>query len=174
MWPAGRAQCVAATRRGPGNAVSVHAFTVPAVPAGVPAARRRTARVLRDWGLHHEGLDTASLVISELVGNVTQHAARCSPRATVTLTRTGTMLALAVHDEHPYLPQPLPADPGQECGRGLLIVDGLARESGGALQVRRVSERGKEVRAVFLAAGSNGADLAACLAGSCPVMHFRR
>ncbi|MFE7776049.1 ATP-binding protein [Streptomyces sp. NPDC057445] len=87
------------------------------------------------------GLDAASLVISELVGNVAQHAARCSPRATVRLTRTGTMPAPAVHDEHPYLPRPLPADPGQECGRGLLIVDGLALESGGALQVRRVSEQ---------------------------------
>ncbi|MEU9012675.1 ATP-binding protein [Streptomyces sp. NPDC048479] len=167
---------VAASRRGPGNAVSVYTFTVPAVPAEVPVARKRATCVLRDWGLHEDGLNTAALVISELVGNAARHAIPHSARTTVMLTRTGTTLALAVHDEHPFLPQPLPTgDPGQECGRGLMIVDSLAREAGGALQIRRVPARGKEVRALFPAADSaDTADLAACLAAACPVMHFQR
>jgi anti-sigma regulatory factor (Ser/Thr protein kinase) len=163
---------VLASRRAPGNAV--HVFSVPAVPAQVSAARRRAARVLREWGLHDDGLHTAALVISELVGNAARHAVPRSVRTTVTLTRTGTTLVLAVHDEHPFLPEPpLTADPGQDCGRGLMIVDSLAREAGGTLQVRRVPVRGKEVRAVFPATDSaDHADLAACLAGACPVMHF--
>lgn len=170
------AHCVPAPRRGPGKSVFLYAFTVPAIPAEVPGARRRTARVLRDWGLHEDGLHTAALVISELVGNAARHAAPHSPRATVTLTRTGTALSLAVYDEHPFLPQPLPtADPGRDCGRGLMIVDSLAREAGGALQVCPVPARGKEIRAVFPAADSaDTADLAACLADACPVMHFQR
>ncbi|WP_208867733.1 hypothetical protein [Streptomyces wuyuanensis] len=63
-----------ASCRPPGRAVFVHAFGLPAVPAAVPGARRRAARVLRDWGLCEDGLHTASLVISELVGNAARHA----------------------------------------------------------------------------------------------------
>ncbi|TQK42738.1 histidine kinase-like protein [Streptomyces sp. SLBN-118] len=167
---------VPAARPDPRNAVRVYAFTVRAVPAEVSVARKRAARVLWDWGLHEDGLHTASLVISELVGNAARHAAPHSVRTTVALTRTGTMLALAVHDDHPFLPLPrLQADPGQDCGRGLLIVESLAREAGGALQVRPMAERGKEIQAVFPAADSaDSADLAACLAAACPVMHFQR
>lgn len=167
---------VPASRPDPGNAVCVYAFTVRAVPAEVPVARKRAARVLRDWGLHEDGMHTASLVISELVGNAARHAVPYSARTTVALTRTGTMLALAVHDDHPFLPLPqLEADPGRDCGRGLMIVESLAREAGGALQVRPMPERGKEIQAVFPAADSaDSADLAACLAAACPVMHFQR
>ncbi|WP_328393048.1 ATP-binding protein [Streptomyces sp. NBC_00390] len=165
---------VLTSRRGPGDAACVHVFTVSAEAAEVPVARRRVARVLREWGLHDDGLHTASLVISELVGNAARHAVPYSARTTVMLTRTGTTLVLAVHDEHPFLPQPpLAADPGQDCGRGLMIVDSLAREAGGTLQVRRAPVRGKEVRAVFPAAdAADSADLATCLADACPVMHF--
>ncbi|MFJ6632754.1 ATP-binding protein [Streptomyces sp. NPDC091376] len=171
---------VPASRHGPGLAVSVHAFTVPATPGEVPAARRRAARVLREWGLCEDGLYTASLVISELVGNTVRHAVPHSDRTTVKLTRTRTALTLTVHDEHPFLPEPVfTADPGQDRGRGLMIVDTLAREAGGALQVGRVSERGKEVRAVFPATDcaphcTDGAGAGACPADGCPVMHFRR
>ncbi|MEW2085168.1 ATP-binding protein [Streptomyces sp. NPDC005283] len=170
------AQRVPAPRCGPGKAVSMYAFTVPAVPAEVPVARKRAARVLRAWGLHEDGLDTAALVISELVGNAARHAAPHSARTTVILTRTGTTLALAVHDEHPFLPQPpTTTDPGRDCGRGLMIVDSLAREAGGALRVSRMPTHGKEVQAFFPAAVSaDSADLAACLAAACPVMHFQR
>ncbi|MGW1490470.1 ATP-binding protein [Streptomyces sp. NPDC002402] len=165
---------VPASRPKPGNAVCVYGFTVLAVPAEVPVARKRATGVLRDWGLHEDGLHTASLVISELVGNAARHAVPESARTTVTLTRTGTTLALAVHDDHPFLPRPqLRADPGRDCGRGLMIVDSLAREAGGALHVRPMHTHGKEIQAVFPAADSaDSADLAACLAAACPVMHF--
>lgn len=171
-----RAPRIPASRRTPGHGVSLYAFTVPAAAAEVPLARRRAARVLREWGLHEDGLQTAALVISELVGNVVRHAAPHAARTTVTLTRTRTTLTLAVHDEHPFLPQPpSDADPGRDCGRGLMIVDSLAREAGGALQIDRAPTHGKEVRAVFPAAESaDGADLSACVAVACPVMHFRR
>ncbi|WP_327129459.1 ATP-binding protein [Streptomyces sp. NBC_01727] len=152
------------SHRRPGNSVFVYAFSVPAIPAAVPTARKRAARVLRDWGLHEDGLYTASLVISELVGNAVQHAVSYSARTTITLTRRRTTLVLAVHDEHPFLPQPVPTtNPGRESGRGLMIVDSLAREAGGALQVRP-APHGKEMRVIFPAADfTDSADLAVCL-----------
>ncbi|MGY4920695.1 ATP-binding protein [Streptomyces sp. 900116325] len=143
--------------------------------SGPPTARKRAARVLWAWGLHEDGLCTALLVISELVDNAVQHAVSYSGRPTITLTRRRTNLVLAVHDEHPFLPQPVPtANPGRECGRGLMIVDSLVREAGGALQVRR-APRGNEVRAVIPAADfTDSADLAVSLPAACPVMHLQR
>ncbi|WP_432074917.1 ATP-binding protein [Streptomyces wuyuanensis] len=165
---------VAASGRPPGRAVFVHAFGLPAVPAAVPGARRRAARVLREWGLCEEGLHTASLVISELVGNAVRHAVPDATRATVKLTRTGATLTLAVRDEHPALPQPrFSVDLEQDGGRGLMIVDCLTREAGGALQVRRMPSRGKEVRAVFRSADrAHVPHTTACPSGRCPCLRF--
>ncbi|WJY48703.1 ATP-binding protein [Streptomyces chengbuensis] len=162
-----------ASCRPPGRAVFVHAFCLPAVPAEVPGARRRAARVLREWGLREDGLHTAQLVISELVGNAVRHAVPHTTRATVRLTRTSATLTLTVHDGHPALPRlRFATDPEQDGGRGLMIVDCLAREAGGALQIRRTPSRGKEVRAIFRAADCAHGHATACPAGLCPYMQF--
>lgn len=105
--------------------------------------------MLREWGLREDGLHTAQLVISELVGNAVRHAVPHTTRATVKLARTSATLTLTVHDGHPALPRlRFAADPEQDGGRGLMIVDCLAREAGGALQIRRTPRHGKEVRGV--------------------------
>ncbi|SDM01883.1 ATP-binding protein [Streptomyces wuyuanensis] len=90
------------------------------------------------------------------------------------LTRTGATLTLAVRDEHPALPEPrITADLEQDGGRGLMIVDCLTREAGGALRIRRMPSRGKEVRAAFRSADrAHGPHATACPPGRCPYMHF--
>ncbi|KIZ15379.1 ATP-binding protein [Streptomyces natalensis ATCC 27448] len=103
----------------------------------VPLARRETAKVLADWGLSEQLMDTACLIVSELVTNVVRHAALLSPTASVTLAveEQGT-LVLAVADAHPLKPRPLPAAHALG-GRGLFLVDALVGEVGGRVEVVR-------------------------------------
>jgi two-component sensor histidine kinase len=111
-----------------------HVFEVVSVAESVPSARRRTATVLRGWGLDDEVVDTACLIVTELVTNVVRHAALLSPTATVTLGTDSAALTLAVADRHPLRPRALPTahDRG---GRGLLLVKALVEEVGGDHEV---------------------------------------
>ncbi|GAA0347156.1 ATP-binding protein [Streptomyces blastmyceticus] len=112
-----------------------HDFQVISTAEHVPVARRETAKVLADWGMSEQVVDTACLIISELVTNVVRHAAVLSPTATVTLAvEEQTGLVLAVADAHPLKPKPLPAahDLG---GRGLFLVDALVGEVHGHVEV---------------------------------------
>ncbi|MFG2257351.1 ATP-binding protein [Streptomyces mirabilis] len=79
-----------------------HGFRVISTAEHVPLARRETAKVLADWGMSKQVVDTACLIISELVTNVVRHAAVLSPTATVTLAvEEQTRLVLAVADARP-------------------------------------------------------------------------
>ena len=49
------------------------AVVLPADPASVGVARRHVQEALRDWGLGSL-VDTASLLVSELVSNALRHA----------------------------------------------------------------------------------------------------
>ncbi|MEV6840026.1 ATP-binding protein [Streptomyces sp. NPDC051133] len=108
-----------------------HDFPVISTPGHVPLARHETAKVLTDWDLPQELVDTSCLIITELVTNVVRHASVVSPTATVTLAvdETGD-LVLTVADAHPFKPKPLMAahDFG---GRGLHLVNALVYEAGG-------------------------------------------
>ncbi|MBJ7004916.1 ATP-binding protein [Streptomyces sp. CRPSP2-6A1] len=117
------------------STVMRHDFQVISEAQYVPLARRETAKVLTDWGMSEDVVDTACLIISELVANVVRHAAVLSPTAAVTLAvEEQAALVLAVADAHPLKPKPLPAahDLG---GRGLLLVDALVREVHGRAEV---------------------------------------
>ncbi|QHC30768.1 ATP-binding protein [Streptomyces sp. HF10] len=117
------------------STVMRHDFQVISEAQYVPLARRETAKVLTDWGMSEDVVDTACLIISELVANVLRHAAVLSPTAAVTLAvEEQAALVLAVADAHPLKPKPLPAahDLG---GRGLLLVDALVREVRGRAEV---------------------------------------
>ncbi|UQA93714.1 ATP-binding protein [Streptomyces halobius] len=112
-----------------------HDFQVISTPEHVPVARRETAKVLADWSVAEQLVDSACLIISELVTNVVRHAALLSPTATVTLAvEEQTVLVLAVSDAHPLKPKPLLAahDLG---GRGLFLVDALVGEADGRVEV---------------------------------------
>ncbi|MFB6677769.1 ATP-binding protein [Streptomyces sp. NPDC056390] len=112
-----------------------HDLQVISTAEHVPLARRETAKVLAGWGMSEQVVDTACLIISELVTNVVQHAAVLSPTATVSFAvEDGAELVLAVADAHPFKPKPLPAahDLG---GRGLFLVNALVREARGRGEV---------------------------------------
>jgi anti-sigma regulatory factor (Ser/Thr protein kinase) len=112
-----------------------HDLQVISTAEHVPLARRETVKVLASWGMSEQVVDTACLIISELVTNVVRHAAVLSPTATVTFTvEDGAELVLAVADAHPFKPKPLPAahDLG---GRGLFLVNALVSEVHGRAEV---------------------------------------
>ncbi|MEU3421287.1 ATP-binding protein [Streptomyces murinus] len=84
------------------STVMRHDFQVISEAQYVPLARRETTKVLTDWGMSEDVVDTACLIISELVANVVRHAAVLSPTAAVTLAvEEQAALVLAVADAHP-------------------------------------------------------------------------
>jgi anti-sigma regulatory factor (Ser/Thr protein kinase) len=93
------------------------------------AARATTAEVCRRWGLA-DLVDTAQLVVSELVTNAVEHAVAGrtpaatagAPGAVLTLAVTGTSVLVEVADPDPRAP--VVRQPGlwDEGGRGMMLV----------------------------------------------------
>lgn len=102
-----------------------HHFRLPALESAAADARRRTRHQLHAWGSGVEVLDTAQLVISELVTNALRHTATTWIGCELALS--GSLLRVAVSSEgagprH----EPGPAGEDDEGGRGLLLVVTLA------------------------------------------------
>lgn len=112
-----------------------HVLTLPNEPSAVRLARETAEQALTEWGigLHRPGVDAALLILSELVTNSVRHAADVSPEITVMYAASGSRLAFAVHDRHPYQP---PLSRADTCtGGGLGIVRELTRQLDGAAAV---------------------------------------
>ncbi|MFJ8850467.1 ATP-binding protein [Streptomyces sp. NPDC102437] len=94
--------------------------------SSVSFSRRRTARLVREWG--HPGLaGDAALLVSELATNALLHGAIRGRLFQVHLALTATALRIAVSD--PWgerLPDPREAAADECYGRGLLIVARIA------------------------------------------------
>ncbi|MFE9448560.1 SpoIIE family protein phosphatase [Streptomyces sp. NPDC006739] len=95
-------------------------------PRDVARARRLVAAQLSRWGLSH-AVDTARLLVSEVVTNAVQHSG--GERIGLRLVRTDALL-FEVTDDEPALPAMLAVGPYDESGRGLRVVSRLAREWG--------------------------------------------
>jgi serine phosphatase RsbU (regulator of sigma subunit)/anti-sigma regulatory factor (Ser/Thr protein kinase) len=96
-------------------------------PRAARSARRATTQVLSEWSLRLEVVDTAALLVTELVNNAITHAGR--PQH-VRLRLLTDRLVIEVGDTDPRPPQPLVGNPGDEGGRGLLILAALASDWG--------------------------------------------
>ncbi|MFF3378964.1 SpoIIE family protein phosphatase [Streptomyces sp. NPDC002680] len=95
-------------------------------PAEVGRARAVVREQLYDWGLD-KLVDSASLLVSELVTNAVRHSH--GRPLELRLVRGETLLCEVDDDDH-SLPTLLSAEPTDEFGRGLRVVSTLAREWG--------------------------------------------
>jgi signal transduction histidine kinase/DNA-binding response OmpR family regulator len=107
----------------------------------VPRARAFVSDTLRRWGIAGENADEIVLCGSELVTNAVLHG---RPPIDLRMRLASRHLFLEVLDSGRLLPQKVTADPGDERGRGLHIVDHLAGRWG-----TRPTSRGKAVWCAF-------------------------
>ncbi|MFF4292066.1 ATP-binding protein [Streptomyces vinaceus] len=117
----------------------------PRIPESAHAARHLVASALHVWGLDRL-VDSAGLVVTELVANAALHARQDTVEVTVTL-RAPDLVRVAVADRSRKMPELHKAADGDEHGRGLTIVDALCD---GRWDVDRLRS-GKRVWAELLA-----------------------
>ncbi|MFF1716358.1 ATP-binding protein [Streptomyces sp. NPDC058268] len=111
----------------------------------VSLARRRTARLVSDWG-HPDLAGDAAVVLSELMTNALLHGSLRDRLIRVRITLTATALRIEVTDPRgERLPSPRELDGEDQFGRGLLLVGVLADDWG----VEPTDGLGKTVWAVL-------------------------
>lgn len=99
-------------------------------------ARRHATDVLSAWRVSSDHIDTAALVVSELVTNAVRRVIETTPatgpvRLALILRHRGTHLIVEVAD--PDVQPPLlqgAVEASAESGRGLLIVESVSKEWG--------------------------------------------
>jgi anti-sigma regulatory factor (Ser/Thr protein kinase) len=96
-------------------------------PRAARTARQATTTVLAGWSVEAETVDTAALLVSELVNNAITHAGRPQQLRLRLLT---DRIVLEVADPDTTPPRQLAGEPGDEGGRGLLILSALASDWG--------------------------------------------
>jgi len=123
--------------RAPGHRVSyLDLVTLPSAPFW---ARRQTEAVLGAWQLPQETTETAQLLVSELVTNALQTASRPPGQLTgswlddvqricLTLRLLPGQVVIEVSDNDRHPPVLARASIDAESGRGLMLVDALAKE----------------------------------------------
>ena len=104
-----------------------------ALPSAVPCARGHVRSVALEWGLP-DLADTAELLASELVTNAVLASGRLKPadRAAIPVVRiwlVSDRISMVIHvwDASGELPTRKDTGPDEEGGRGLMLVDTLAR-----------------------------------------------
>lgn len=124
-------------------------FELPAHGGSVAEARRRVRAHLRGAGCGEDGVETAALLVSELATNTVRHTA--SPVFVCRVAYDGAHVALEVEDHGgtPEVPHRREPGPGDEDGRGLLLVDALCAH----WAVTPGPYGGRVVTAVLAAAG---------------------
>jgi len=96
----------------------------------VTLARRRTARLVTEWG-HPALAGDVALVVSELMTNALLHGSLRDRLIRVRITVTGVVLRVEVSDPRgERLPSPCPVSDTDQFGRGLLLVGALAHRWG--------------------------------------------
>lgn len=124
------------------------------LPSAVPGARLHTHTALTEWGLRHVTED-AALLVSELITNAVDSSIVFPDRPPITLRLLASqnILVIEVWDRSPLDLEPRQADPGDECGRGLIVIATLSQRWG----YRRTGPRRKVVWAELALAPHPGA-----------------
>lgn len=115
-----------ATRAPPPGGTLTVGLALPGQPRDAAAARAFLRGALTGR-LPDETLDTAELLISELVTNAIQHA---GTELTVDIAHGPGLLRLAVTDGDPHLHLRGAAAPADERGRGLTLISALTQAWG--------------------------------------------
>lgn len=113
-------------------------FDVPTEPASPAAARRIARGMFGDWGLDlaDPAVDSAVIILSELVTNTVRHTRVLCKQSKVTLSVIAQRLVVAVHDRHPLRPAALLSPHSDNSGGwGLQLVRDLAGESDGTVSM---------------------------------------
>lgn len=106
---------------------------LPSRGASAQVARRLVLTVLQGWGLH-QLLEVSELLTAELVANAVRHTG--GRTIGLRLLRRPGWLRVEVRDSSRAMPCLIVAEPGAECGNGLLLVDTLADRWGADLLPR--------------------------------------
>jgi anti-sigma regulatory factor (Ser/Thr protein kinase) len=119
--------------------VAVSYLQLVALPSAAFWARRYAETVLRAWRLQQEGIETAQLLVSELVTNSVKFTGSPSARVSyaeladvksisLILRHNAGQLIIEVCDPDPTPPVLTETDPDAESGRGLMLVRALSKE----------------------------------------------
>lgn len=102
------------------------ALTLPPDPTSAAQARRFVLLTLRTWRATSLW-ESAELLVSELVANAIRHS---GTEVALRLRFDGARLMIEVSDRGSGNPRPRLPSPDSEDGRGLYLVDHLARDWG--------------------------------------------
>jgi len=102
---------------------------LPAAGRAAGIARRRVRDALQLWGLAHLD-ETATLLVSELVGNAVRHARTDESRLELRLETAGTWLRIEVSDGDPRPPQPRAPSGLEDSGFGFVLIEALVGKWG--------------------------------------------
>jgi anti-sigma regulatory factor (Ser/Thr protein kinase) len=111
-------------------------------PTAATQARRQLAAQLSTWGIGASDAEPVLLVAYELATNAVEHAGTPFDLA---VSFDGTEVVVEVHDQSPLPPRPQPLDLQAARGRGLQMVEAMAK-SWNCIQ----HEGGKTIRAVVI------------------------
>jgi len=120
-------------RHEPAQVSRLDLATLPSAPFW---ARRQTEASLTAWQLPPETIETATLLVSELVTNAARASGppasdpRHAERISLTLRLRNGWLVIEVSDNNPNPPVLTYADTDAESGRGLMLVQALSTEWG--------------------------------------------
>ncbi|MFF1733785.1 MULTISPECIES: ATP-binding protein [unclassified Streptomyces] len=113
-------------------------FGLPALRTSARSARDTVRDRLRAWKVPGDTCCDAVLLVSELTTNAVLHTASGHVLCGLTLTGDERRLRIELHDDSGTLVRPPEhhAGPGEESGRGLLLVQQLADRWGSARSTR--------------------------------------
>jgi anti-sigma regulatory factor (Ser/Thr protein kinase) len=113
---------------GPANVSPLGArLEVPDRLDSIPAARAFLTQLLDGWGVTAEVIDDASLMTSELMSNAVRHGVGV---VNLRIEVKDGLLHVSVHDESREAPVMNAANDSDSGGRGMWIVQSLARDWG--------------------------------------------
>jgi anti-sigma regulatory factor (Ser/Thr protein kinase) len=117
----------------------ISSIRLTALPTAPSLARRHTRRVLSDWSLAAETIETAELLVSELVANAAKFAGPLPAGLahpdvadvgviTAALRYGPDRLVIEVSDSDSNPPAASHPELDSESGRGLMLIEALSKE----------------------------------------------